>query len=135
MMVTVHYEAPGGALGNVAEVLGAGGAFERRLQHDLDHFAKMVEHAPPGALDPTSSSYLFHGDSAAARGKTTRAQEESMGMTSEGKRRDVIPADDGSGLTEITSTSGVSGSVLGDEGLTTDPGVPRVPGTSNRELS
>jgi uncharacterized membrane protein len=78
--VDVSYEPPAGILGRAGEALGAGGQFERRLQHDLEHFATMVRDAPPGALDPTSSSYLFHAESAAAKGQTTQAQDESMGM-------------------------------------------------------
>lgn len=78
--VDIHYTPPAGFLGDLADLLGAGGQFERRLQHDLDHFAAMVEQAPAGALDPASSAYLFHRDSAAGRGATTTAQDESMGM-------------------------------------------------------
>jgi uncharacterized membrane protein len=78
--VDIHYTPPAGFLGDLADLLGAGGQFERRLQHDLDHFAAMVEQAPAGALDPASSAYLFHSDSAAGRGATTTAQDESMGM-------------------------------------------------------
>jgi uncharacterized membrane protein len=84
--VTVEYQPPAGLLGSLGEALGAGGEFERRLQHDLQHFARMVEQAPPGALDPASSAYLFHGESAAARGETTRAQDESMGMVEDAAR-------------------------------------------------
>jgi uncharacterized membrane protein len=84
--VAVQYEPPAGILGGIGEALGAGGEFERRLQHDLQHFATMVEQAPPGALDPTSSAYLFHGESAAARGETTQAQDESMGMAEDAAR-------------------------------------------------
>jgi ribosome-associated toxin RatA of RatAB toxin-antitoxin module len=113
LTVDVTYEPPQGILGQLGEVLGAGGQFERRLQHDLTHFATMVEHAPPGALDPTSSTYLFHTDSAAAKGQTTRDQDESMGMSGDTQR--AAPADD-----SVPSTT----SVLDD------PALPRVPGTS-----
>jgi len=84
--VLVDYQPPVGILGSLGEVLGAGGEFERRLRHDLQHFATMVEQAPAGALDPTSSAYLFHGDSAAARGETTEAQDESMGIAEDKAR-------------------------------------------------
>ena len=124
--MTIDYQPPAGALGTLAEALGAGGQFERRLRHDLEHFASMVEEAPPGALDPTSSAYLFHAGSAAARGTTTQAQNESMGMAP------------GAGLTETlapSTTSTVNGSVPSGGDTFSDPGVPRVPGTSSRELS
>jgi hypothetical protein len=92
----------------------------------------MVAHAPPGALDPTSSSYLFHADSAAARGRTTLAQDESMGMAAEAAA-EAPPAGNESGLVESTVTaSETEGSVLADDALTLDPGVPPVPGTSRR---
>jgi uncharacterized membrane protein len=76
--VDINYNPPAGVLGDVGDKLGAGGSFEKSLQHDLDHFAQMVDQAPRGALDPTSSSYLFHSDSAAARGETTPEQNETM---------------------------------------------------------
>ncbi|GHO43142.1 SRPBCC family protein [Ktedonospora formicarum] len=44
--VNINYEPPAGILGEVGEKLGVGGSFEKKLQHDLDHFAQMVEQAP-----------------------------------------------------------------------------------------
>ena len=77
--VTLRYNPPAGVLGDAADKLGVGQHFTSNLQHDLDHFAQMVAAAPPGALDPESSSYLFHDDSAAAKGQTTKAQDATMG--------------------------------------------------------
>jgi hypothetical protein len=115
LTVNVEYEPPAGLLGALGEALGAGGQFERRLQNDLEHFAAMVEQAPPGALDPTSSSYLFHAESAAGRGETTLAQNESMGMAGDAATEQIDTTDDGR-------------ADLGE--------VPPVPGTSStRELS
>ena len=79
--VYVAYNPPAGVLGDVGESLGAGSTFDSKLQHDLDNFARMVDQAPPGVLDPTSSNYLFHGDSAAAKGKTTDRQNATMDET------------------------------------------------------
>jgi uncharacterized membrane protein len=76
--VYINYNPPAGALGDVGEKLGAGSRFEHVLQNDLNHFARMVDEAPPGALDPTSSDYLFHPESAAVKGKTTERQNETM---------------------------------------------------------
>lgn len=76
--VYVNYNPPAGVLGDVGEKLGTGSRFEHALQNDLNHFARMVDEAPPGALDPTSSNYLFHSKSAAAKGTTTERQDESM---------------------------------------------------------
>ena len=73
--VAISYTPPAGFLGDAGEKLGAGKHFETRLQHDLDNFAQLVAQTPTGALDPESSNYLFHDDSAAAQGKTTVAQE------------------------------------------------------------
>ncbi|HEY0757411.1 MAG TPA: SRPBCC family protein [Ktedonobacteraceae bacterium] len=67
--VTVNYNPPAGILGDAGEHLGAGNRFEQALKHDLTHFAEMVNQAPAGALDPTSSNYLYHEDSAAAKNK------------------------------------------------------------------
>jgi hypothetical protein len=122
VLVTVAYVPPAGLLGNIGEALGAGNTFEQRLQHDLEHFARMVEEAPAGALDPTSSAYLFHADSAAARGDATPGQRESMGMR-EGASNPEAPA----------STTAVSEPRI-DEALN-DPSLPRIPGTSPPEAS
>ncbi len=77
--VLIRYNPPAGVLGDAGENLGAGKRFNNVLQHDLDNFARMVEQAPAGALDPTSSNYLFHSGSAAAKGTTTSRQDETMG--------------------------------------------------------
>lgn len=76
--VHVQYTPPAGVLGNIGEKVGIGKRFEEKLQTDLVNFARMVDEAPPGALDPTSSNYLFHDQSTVAKGKTTSRQEETM---------------------------------------------------------
>jgi ribosome-associated toxin RatA of RatAB toxin-antitoxin module len=78
----IAYNPPGGILGNVGESLGGGKHFEQVLQQDMEHFAHMVEQAPAGGLDPNSSNYLFHRDSAAAQGTTTTRQNQTMGSVS-----------------------------------------------------
>ena len=78
LSVQITYNPPAGVLGDAVAALGANKHFEKKLQEDLDNFAQMVEEAPPGALDPTSSNYLFHGDSAAGKGETTAAQDATM---------------------------------------------------------
>ncbi|MHB8599752.1 MAG: SRPBCC family protein [Ktedonobacteraceae bacterium] len=79
--VFINYNPPAGVLGDIGENLGAGSNFDAKLQHDLDNFAQMVDQAPPGALDPESSNYLFHSDSAATKGTTTDRQDSTMGNT------------------------------------------------------
>jgi uncharacterized membrane protein len=76
--VYISYNPPVGVLGDVGENLGVGSRFEQALQNDMTHFARMVDEAPAGALDPNSSNYLFHGDSAAAKGTTTSRQNQTM---------------------------------------------------------
>jgi uncharacterized membrane protein len=76
--VFISYDPPAGVIGDIVENLGVGDRFEAVLQHDLDNFAEMVRQAPIGALDPTSSNYLFHPDSAAAKGTTTDRQDATM---------------------------------------------------------
>ena len=76
--VYINYDPPAGVLGDIGENLGVGSRFDSVLQHDMDNFARMVDQAPPGALDPTSSNYLFHSGSAAAKGTTTSRQDETM---------------------------------------------------------
>lgn len=76
--VYVNYNPPAGVLGDIGDKMGAGNRFGQTLQHDLQNFARMVDEAPAGARDPNSSNYLFHADSAAAKGTTTRRQNETM---------------------------------------------------------
>jgi uncharacterized membrane protein len=76
--VDITYSPPAGLLGVVGDKLGVGTHFQHRLQEDLNHFAQMVAEAPYGSLDPNSSSYLFHDESMAGKGKTTSAQNASM---------------------------------------------------------
>ncbi|GCE25451.1 hypothetical protein KDA_09350 [Dictyobacter alpinus] len=76
--VSISYNPPAGVLGDAGEKLGAGSRFQTALEHDLNHFAQMVNEAPAGALDPNSSNYLFHEDSAASKGQTTSRQNETM---------------------------------------------------------
>lgn len=77
--VYVNYHPPVGVLGSIGERMGVGKHFEDVLQNDLNHFAEMVNQAPPNALDPASSNYLFHSESAAVQGKTTERQNATMG--------------------------------------------------------
>ncbi len=92
----------------------------------------MVEQAPPGALDPTSSSYLFHAESAAGRGQTTLAQNESMGMADDAAT-DQIDSLPNAGAGAASPLGGVRGT---SDVTPDDPAAPRVPGTSStRELS
>lgn len=76
--VYIDYNPPAGVLGDIGEKAGVGKRFDDVLQKDLNHFAEMVNQAPAGALDPTSSNFLFHSDSAAAKGATTGRQNETM---------------------------------------------------------
>ncbi len=77
--VYVNYNPPAGVLGDIGENVGIGKRFDAALQEDLDHFARMVDQAPPGALDPLSSDYLFRQGSAATTGTTTDRQDVTMG--------------------------------------------------------
>ena len=98
--VYIYYNPPAGVLGDAGEKLGVGSRFDNILQHDLDNFARMVNEAPPGALDPTSSNYLFHSGSAAARGKTTDRQDETMYNQ---RGNDYAPGTTGAGYSTATA--------------------------------
>ena len=65
--VTIVYRPPAGIVGEIAEVLGAGAAFETQLRHDLERFAALVENAPPDRLDPEDVGYLFREATPRAR--------------------------------------------------------------------
>lgn len=112
--VNIMYNPPAGVLGDAGENLGVGSRFDSVLQHDMDNFARMVDNAPPGALDPTASNYLFHSGSAAAKGTTTSRQDETMerddtGYSNDSTYRPVLDQDiinDNVGPTN-TGTGGV----------------------------
>lgn len=76
--VYIHYTPPTGTLGGLGEALGMGAYFDVVLRQDLTHFARMVEEAPVGALDPMSSHYLFHDESATRKGQITVRQKAAM---------------------------------------------------------
>jgi ribosome-associated toxin RatA of RatAB toxin-antitoxin module len=76
--VYIQYMPPSGALGQIGEAFGVGSHFTTVLERDLQNFARMVENAPPGSLDPMSSHYLFHDESAASKGFVTPKQQEAM---------------------------------------------------------
>ena len=76
--VYIRYTPPTGTLGGLGEALGVGAYFDSVLQKDLTHFARMVEEAPAGALDPMSSHYLFHDESATKKGQITSRQKDAM---------------------------------------------------------
>jgi hypothetical protein len=76
--VYLHVTPPAGPLGSLAQWLGGDSRFEQELQNDLTHFAHMVEQAPRGVLDPMQSHYLFHNESAVAKGAATERQREAM---------------------------------------------------------
>lgn len=76
--VYIHYLPPRGPLGQLADTFGMNGYFSAALQEDLVHFARMAEAAPPGALDPMSSHYLFHPRCALSIGGITQRQKLSM---------------------------------------------------------
>jgi uncharacterized membrane protein len=76
--VYLNYHPPAGLIGSIGEHLGVGRRLDEALQNDLQRFAKMVNQAPANALDPNSSQYLFHAESAAMQGTTTARQNATM---------------------------------------------------------
>jgi Polyketide cyclase / dehydrase and lipid transport len=76
--VYISYVPPTGPLGVVVDALSVGEYFSSVLNEDLQNFARMVEEAPAGALDPMSSYYLFHPSSAVTAGAVTLRQKAAM---------------------------------------------------------
>lgn len=72
--VYIQYIPPKGFLGLIAEIMVISNYFELILQKDLYNFAYMVEQTSRDALDPMSSHYLFHNESAAAKMLVTTRQ-------------------------------------------------------------
>lgn len=78
--VYISYTPPSGPIGLLGDSLGGSEYFANILRQDLLNFARMVEEAPPGALDPMSSHYLFHSDSAVSKGEITERQKAAMAL-------------------------------------------------------
>ncbi|GCE19824.1 SRPBCC family protein [Dictyobacter kobayashii] len=76
--VYIRYTPPTGPLGNLGEQFGVNAYFDSVLKKDMSNFARMVEEAPAGALDPMSSHYLFHQESATQKGEITPRQKAAM---------------------------------------------------------
>jgi uncharacterized membrane protein len=130
--VYVNYNPPAGILGDIGEKMGAGSRFDNALQHDLDNFARMVDQAPPGALNPESSNYLFHSGSAAATGTTTDRQNATMEDTTGGARdRTTTP---GSAFAQTPAdqppASTMQGGTMTPESVPTQGNYPVGPGTA-----
>lgn len=91
--VYIDYNPPMGVLGDIGEKLGAGSRFEHDLQHDLENFARMVDEAPPGALNPDASNYIFHpGSAAVEEGKAPAQANQSSQMVEPGQPAGLHPA-------------------------------------------
>lgn len=78
VVVAINYNPPAGILGEIGEKAGVGSHFQHALEADLRNFAHLVEQAPAGALDPNASNFIFHANSAAAKGETTKRQDQTM---------------------------------------------------------
>jgi len=76
--VYISYTPPSGPFGPLVDIFGTSQAISASLRQELHHFACMVEQTPPGELDPMRSHYLFHPDSAYARGMLTTGQKIAM---------------------------------------------------------
>ncbi|GLV58955.1 hypothetical protein KDH_57830 [Dictyobacter sp. S3.2.2.5] len=76
--VYISYTPPAGVAGRVVNSMGIDEHFQASLQQDMENFARMVEEAPQGALDPMQSHYLFHDQSAVAKNRVTSNQQASM---------------------------------------------------------
>jgi uncharacterized membrane protein len=136
--VYIMYNPPAGVPGDVGENLGAGSRFDVVLQHDLDNFARMVDQAPQGALDPTASNYLLNSGSAAAKGTTTGRQDETMDRDNTGYPndtsyrpvldQDIINENVGPNNTEtgrvMPNESGMSNPVMPNRENVTNPVMP-----------
>lgn len=115
--VAINYNPPAGVLGDAGENLGVGARFQSALEHDLNHFAQLVEQAPAGALDPNSSNYLFHSESAAAKGQTTSRQNETM--YDDAKSAQVQPTTDNN--TKSTTSDRLAANDIDTGAIPTEP--------------
>ena len=103
--VYIDYNPPLGVLGDIGEKLGAGSRFEHDLQRDLENFARMVEDAPPSALNPDSSSYLFHQGSAAAdEGKTPSQTNQASQVNQQNATNQPNMVSPGTGVKQPSTT-------------------------------
>lgn len=116
--VYIYYNPPAGVLGDLGENLGVGSRFDAALQHDLDNFARMVDKAPPGALDPNSSNYLFHSGSTAAKGTTTARQNETMDRAYSATTNNAYTADTGADYVSTGTRPVMDRDIINDQYIT-----------------
>ena len=76
--VYLSYTPSSGLLGSLVDTFSISQAVSALLRQELQNFACMVEQTPPGELDPMRSHYLFHPESAYARGMLTTHQKIAM---------------------------------------------------------
>ena len=55
----VIYDPTGGFIGEIINDLGASNRFDEALQESMNEFARLVDNAQPGGLDPSSPNYVF----------------------------------------------------------------------------
>jgi uncharacterized membrane protein len=119
--VYIDYNPPMGILGDIGEKLGAGSRFEHDLQQDLENFARMVNEAPPGALNPDASNYIFHPGSAAVEEGKAPPQANEANQTNQSSQMvepgqpstpdQVAPAPPAGMVGQITPPSPPAGAV------------------------
>lgn len=57
--VQVMYDPPAGFIGEIVNDLAASNRFDEALQECMKEFARLIDNAPPGGLDPNSPDYVF----------------------------------------------------------------------------
>jgi len=82
-----------------------------------------VDQTSPGALDPQSSNYLFHSNSAAAKGTTTDRQNATMGDMNANTGSNIYTGDETPSMYRPTLDSDIITGNTGATSNTTDQGV------------
>jgi uncharacterized membrane protein len=57
--VQMTYDPSGGFIGVIVNNLGVSSRFDEALQESMNEFARLVDNAPPGGLNPNSPNYVF----------------------------------------------------------------------------
>jgi hypothetical protein len=87
--VQVMYDPPAGFIGEIVNDLAASNRFDEVLQESMDEFARLVDNAPPGGLDPNSPNYVF-GRNVAPNPPGVSHMQEAGPVLAPGEPQDMV---------------------------------------------
>ncbi len=87
--VQMMYDPTGGFIGEIINDFGASNRFDEALQESMNEFARLVDNAPPGSLNPNSPNYVFGKNVASAPASISHMQTPDPNPVS-GQAQDMV---------------------------------------------